>query len=85
MVGRFFGLRSGLDGVSYVIFSALLASLIVWIPFVFIIWAFGIFLGPAFAAYALFVWIGLRSGDRARKKEQILCQTSGAAAISREE
>ena len=85
MVGRFFGLRSGLDGLPYIIFSALLASLIIWIPFIFIIWAFGIFLGPAFAAYALFVWIGLCSGDRARKKGQVLCQTGGAAAISREE
>lgn len=85
MVGRFFGLRSRLEGSFYIIISALLASLIIWIPFILATSGLGIVLGPAFAAYALFVWIGLCSGNRARKKGQVLCQTSGAAAISREE
>lgn len=85
MVGRFFGLRSGLDGLPYMILSALLASLIIWIPFILATSGLGFILGPAFAAYALFVWIGLCSGDRARKKGQAACQASSAAAISREE
>jgi hypothetical protein len=69
MVGRFFGLRSGLEGLPCILFSSLLASLIIWIPFVLATSGLGIILGPAFAAYALFVWMGLCSGNCASNKE----------------
>jgi hypothetical protein len=82
MVGRFYGLRSGLDGSSYIIFSAFLASLVIWIPFVLATSGLGIILLPAFAAYALFVWIGLCSGDRARRKEKATSQEVGTAETS---
>ncbi|WP_156902010.1 hypothetical protein [Azohydromonas australica] len=70
MLGRFFGLRSGLEGMPCMLVAALLAALMIWIPFVLGTSGLGIILAPFFAAYAIFVWIGICSGDRARRKRQ---------------